>query len=79
MAMAYDVKSGKYKRLCPRTRQDGVVVVGSRTSKWMHMSYDKSEVILLPREHRFSTLYAEHVHGIGHHGVSKTVSKIKNP
>ena len=41
------------------------------------MSYDKSEVILLPREHRFSLLYAEHVHGIGHHGVSTTVSKIR--
>ena len=43
----------------------------------MHMSYDKSEVILLPREQRFSLLYAEHVHGIGHYGVSTTVSKIR--
>ena len=76
-SMASDVKIGKYKRLCPKTREDGVIVVGSRTSKWMHMSYDKSEVILLPREHRFSLLYAEHVHGIGHHGVSTTVSKIR--
>ena len=41
------------------------------------MSYDKSEVILLPREHRFSLLYTEHVRGIGHHGVSTTVSKIR--
>ena len=76
-SMASDVKIGKYKRLCPRTREDGAIVVGSRTSKWMHMSYDKSEEILLPREHRFSLLYAEHVHGIGHHGVSTTVSKIR--
>lgn len=75
--MLTDVKKSKYKRLCPKRREDGVIVVGHRTGKWVHLSYDKREVILIPREHRFSKLYAEHIHRKGHHGVSTTVSKIR--
>lgn len=75
--MLTDVKKSKYKRLYPKRREDGVIVVGHRTGKWVHLSYDKREVILIPREHRFSKLYAEHIHRKGHHGVSTTVSKIR--
>lgn len=75
--MLTDVKKSKYKRLCPKRREDGVIVVGHRTGKWVHLSYDKREVILILREHRFSKLYAEHIHRKGHHGVSTTVSKIR--
>jgi len=53
---------GGYKRLCPRRRDDGIYVVGGRGQRWMEMSYNKQELVLLPYEHRFSRLYAEHVH-----------------
>ena len=41
------------------------------------MSYNKSEIVLLPYEHRFSRLYAEHIHYRGHLGVLSTASKIR--
>ena len=41
------------------------------------MSYNKSEIILLPYGHTFSRLYAEHIHNRGHLGVLSTASKIR--
>lgn len=76
--MNRELKKGKYKRLCPRMREDGIYVVGDRTTRWMEMSYNKKEVILLPYEHRFSQLYAEYIHNRGHYGVSTTASKIRS-
>ena len=64
-----DLKTGGYKRLCLRRRDDGIYVVGGRGQRWMEMSYNKQELVLLPYEHRFSRLYAEHVHRRGHLGV----------
>ena len=68
---------GRYKRLSPRKRQDGIYVVGYRVQQWVEMSYTKSEIILLPYNHRFSRLYAEYVHQMGHLGVSATASKVR--
>ena len=64
------VIEGKFKRLCPRTREDGIIVVGSRAAKWMQMSYNQHEVILLAHDHRFSRLYTEHIHKQAHQGVA---------
>ena len=75
--MKKDMERGKYKRLCPRVRDDGVIVVGGHTGKWMEMSYNKSEVPLLPYKHDFSRLYSKHIHQLGHHGVSTTTSKVR--
>ena len=76
--MHEDLKKGKYKRLCPRKRNDGIYTVGGRSQRWMEMSYNKQELILLPYEHRFSKLYAEHIHQRGHLGVLSTASKIRS-
>ncbi len=65
-----DIKQGKYKRLCPRRRKDGIYIVGNRTERWTEMSSDKAGVILLPYKHRFSRLYAELLHRRGHSGVN---------
>lgn len=54
------VKDGKYKRLCPRIRSDGIYVISGRGEKWMEMSYSKGDVILLPYQHRLSKLYSRH-------------------
>ena len=74
--MTDDFKKRTYKRLCSRVRQDGIVVIGNRAEKGLEMSYNKTEVILLPYGHPFSKLYAEFIHRKGHNGVSATVSKI---
>ena len=72
-----DVQDGKYRRLCPKTREDGIIVVGGRAERWLEMSYNNHEVVLLPYKHHFSRLYAEYVHNQGHLGVAATTSKIR--
>ena len=52
--MQKDIQSGKYKRLCPRKRDDGIYVVGGRARGWVEMGYNKGEIILLPYGHTFS-------------------------
>ena len=76
--MHEDLKKGKYKRLCPRKRNDRIYTVGGRSQRWMEMSYNKQELILLPYEHRFSKLYTEHIHQRGHLGVLSTASKVRS-
>ena len=38
--MHEDLKKGKYKRLCPRKRNDGIYTVVGRSQRWMEMSYN---------------------------------------
>ncbi|XP_078346298.1 uncharacterized protein LOC144631679 [Oculina patagonica] len=71
------IQKGRFKRLSPRMREDGTIVVGNRAREWVEMSYDKSEIILLRYGHHFTRLYAEYIHRRGHHGVATTVSKIR--
>ena len=73
-----DLKNGKFKRLSPKHRRDGVIVVGARAERWLEMSYNHHEVPLLPYKHDLSRLYSKHIHEEGHHGVSTTVSKIRS-
>ena len=63
-AVRKDLERGKFKRLCPRVRDDGVIVVG--------------DVPLLPYKHKLSHLYAKHIHEEGHHGVSATARKVRS-
>ena len=60
-----------------------------RAEKWMEITYDHQELILLLHNHQFVTLYAEHIHsnydhmGVGasakfHLGISSTVAKIRS-
>ena len=76
--MHKDLKKGKYKRLCPRKRNDGIYIEGGHSQRWVEISYNKQELILLPYKHRFSKLYAEHIHQRGHLGVLSTASKIRS-
>ena len=74
-----ELNEGKFKRLCPRTCEDGIIVVnGGRAEKWLHMSYNQREVILLSHKHRFSRLYTEHIHKQAHQGVAATASKVRS-
>ena len=72
------LERGDYKRLCPRMRNDGIVVVGARLEVWFSNTYNSSSLILLPHNHRISRLYAEFIHGISHLGTASTVCKIRN-
>jgi len=64
--MLSDMKRGRFRRLCLRVRKDGIIVVGGRAEKWLGVSYNQSEVPLLPFRHELSRLYAKHIHEEGH-------------
>ena len=67
----------KFRRLSPRRKDDGVIVVGQRAEIWMHLTYNEDDLILLPYNHPFSKLYAEFIHKQDHLGVAATISKIQ--
>ena len=73
--MRNDVEDGKYNRLCPTTRKEGIYVVSSRIAK-LQTNYSGNEVILLPYDHPFSRLYVAQTHARGHHGIVTTASKV---
>ena len=71
-----DAIKRNYKRLSPKFRDDGIIIVGGRIERWVQMSYNENEIILLPHAHRFSRLYAEYIHERGYYGVAATASKV---
>ena len=70
--------TGKFRKLCPVLREDGVYVVGGRALRWFEASYNKQLIPILPKEHPFSKLYAEKIHQEKHTGVDSDVAKIRS-
>ena len=71
-----DVERGRLKGLCPRF-QDGIIVVGGRTERWMAATWNQESFIILPYNHRFSTLITEDKHRkIGHLGIAATIAAV---
>ena len=78
-SIKHKVDKGDFKRLCPKTNAEGIVVVGGRAEKWFQHRYDDDTLVLLPHDHRFTKLYAEHMHQEGGHlADAATVSKIRS-
>ena len=75
--MDKNIKDRKLQRLNPRLNKEGIYVVGSRCEKWIQMSYNNKEVILLPHSHCFSRLYVEYIHNRDHHGVLSMANKVR--
>ena len=72
------LEKGDYKRLCPRVREDGVVIVEGRVEAWFSDNYSTPGLILLPHNHKLSRLYAEFIHGVSHLGTASTICKIRD-
>ena len=72
-----EIEKGDFARLNPRTRKDGIIVVGGRAERWMEMSYDNKELPLLPKNNRLSLLITEHAHQKSHLGVSATTAAVR--
>ena len=77
-SMKKSLARGDYRRLCPRERNDGIVVIGGKATQFFMDTYNSPGLILLPHDHRLSYLYAEFVHGLSHLGTAATVCKIRN-
>ena len=71
-----DLKT-RFKTICPRRRDDGVIIVGTRIEHWMKATYNESNPVLLPYDHRFSRLYALKIHQRGHQGIAATTAKVR--
>ena len=65
-----------YKGMTPRINEDGRIVIGGRAERWVEILYNKREIHVLPKEHRFSLLYCEYIHESSHLGVDADVAKI---
>ena len=66
---------GRFKCLNLLKRDDEIFIVKGRTGSWNELSYNE-DVILLPKGHRFSRLYAEQVHNQDHLGVQADIAKV---
>ena len=71
----------RYIRLGPKRRCDGIITVGHRMEKWMDMSYNNKDIILLPYDHPISKLYVLEKHNLlhlsGYTGASATACKVR--
>ena len=68
----------KCKQLRP-SLEDGIVVVGGRTERWMQATWNKQKFVLLPKDHQLSHLIVSHEHTAGGHlGTAATIDKIRS-
>ncbi|XP_068225322.1 uncharacterized protein [Palaemon carinicauda] len=65
----------RYRRLGPVLREDGIITVGSRMSKWLKDNWDQNQFILLPPKHPFSLIYLSHIHQRDHSGVESSLAR----
>ena len=76
--MEYKVEGkGRFRKLSPMIRDDGISVVGGRPVRWTEISYNQELIPILPRKHRFAMLFARYVHGRAYLGVDADVAKIR--
>ena len=57
---------------------NGVYVAAGRIEAWNELTYSKNKLIILPRTHRYSELYAKHIHKVAHLGVKADIAKIRS-
>ncbi|XP_043208348.1 uncharacterized protein LOC122373955 isoform X1 [Amphibalanus amphitrite] len=67
----------RFRRLGPSINSDGVIVVGQRITKWLKDNWNQDAFVLLPADHRFTTLFIKHVHDCDHAGVEVTLAKVQ--
>ena len=75
--LSQEYMNSEFVKLCPRKRTDGIWVVGSRSRKWVEITYNHEEPIFLPYHKAFTKLYVEFVHAISHSGVAATMAKVR--
>ena len=73
-----EVNKTRYRKLQPKV-ENGIMVVGGRTERWMEATWNRKCFVLLPKEHRLSYLIALYEHNaIGHLGTESTIAKIRS-
>ena len=72
-----DQVSKNFKCLNPKQNDMGIIVVGSRMSKFNPMTLDGKEQALLPNKHPITKLLMAEAHQMGHLGRDSTVAKFR--
>ena len=68
----------KYLKLRPK-EENGIIVVGGRTERWMSYMWNKQKFVLLPKQNHIALLIARHEHCKGGHlGEENTIAKIRS-
>ena len=74
----FNTESKQLQKFRPRRNEDGIIVVGGRTERWMEGTWNRQFFILLPKKHHVSLLIARREHArTGHLGRDATISKIR--
>ena len=68
---------GSYRKLNVK-EVNGIFVAIGRTEKWNELSYNKKQLVIIPGNHRYSKLYARHIHETAHLGVNADIAKIRS-
>lgn len=68
----------RYRRLGPTMNNEGIVLVGSRISKWQKENWNRDEFILLLLGHPFTKLLITNLHYSDHTGVESTLAKLQD-
>ena len=68
---------GRFRKLCPILREDGIYVVGGRAIRRFEASYNEQLIPILPKA-KFPTMYAEHVHRKAHGGVDSDIARVRS-
>ena len=68
----------QYVKLRPQY-ENGIIVVGGRTERWMECTWNRQKFVLLPKNSHISLLISRYIHEIGGHlGEAATISKIRS-
>ena len=66
-----------YVKLCP-WYENGIIVVGGRTERWMDATWNGQRFILLPADHRLAYLIILYENQkSGNLGVAATISRVR--
>ena len=68
-----------HKKLRPSYNNDGMIVVGGRTERWMQATWNQQKFILLPKDHEVTMLIMQYEHEKGGHlGVVASIAKVRS-
>ena len=67
----------RFKRLGPSITNEGILVVGSRISKWLKDNWNQHHFILLPAKHKMTELLIQKLHRRDHGGIESTMARLQ--
>ena len=67
----------RFKRLGPSLTSEGIIIVGSRISRWLKDNWNQESFILLPPNHALTILIIRKLHFRDHGGIDTTLSRLQ--